>query len=267
MTQNNEILNNLIDNNTKDPIANISNKVPTGNDDEVLITVSRVVWVRYKLYIVLVLFFMFIFWYWYVLPSMDDNESEKVELSNLELQLLNFENKRNQYESNKWLVDKIKQVDKEIIACVNDLVWCNELPLIIKDNFGTVRSYVLLNKMDNSKMDIDEKSILANIDAFLLRRNKEGEWVSNISNWVLNKISIWDKQDFKDNLKFVPIELSITFLDQDGLLSFIDNVEKKIPQDESMRMLYKIDQIGYDVVNSDKEQDVSIFMYLYFYEE
>jgi hypothetical protein len=56
-------------------------------------------------------------------------------------------------------------------------------------------------------------------------------------------------------------------MDKEGLLSFIDNVEKKIPVDQNLRMLYKIDEIGYDVVNSDEEQDVSIFMYLYFYEK
>ncbi len=281
MTQNNEILDKLIDNNSSntnnitgtsagdnlDKSNVATNVVPTGTDDEVLITVSRVVWVRYKLYIVLVLFLIFIVGYTYVLPSMDKYESEQLDLANLELQILSFENKRNQYEVNKWLVDKIKQVDTQTTVCVNDLEWCNELPLVIKSNFGTVRSYVLLNEMDNYKMELDEKAILANIDGFLLRRNKFGAWVSNITNGVLNKIVIWDKQEFKENLKFVPIELGITFLDQDGLLSFIDNVEKKIPVDEDIRMLYKIDAIGYDIVNSDKEQDVSIFMYLYFYEK
>jgi hypothetical protein len=37
----------------------------------------------------------------YVLPSYDQTESEKLELVNLELQILQFENKRNQYEVNK----------------------------------------------------------------------------------------------------------------------------------------------------------------------
>jgi hypothetical protein len=50
-------------------------------------------------------------------------------------------------------------------------------------------------------------------------------------------------------------------------LSFIDNVEKKIPLDEDIRMLYKIDKISYDIVNADEMQDASVFMYLYFYEE
>gem|GEM_PF-1887408 len=50
------------------------------------------------------------------------------------------------------------------------------------------------------------------------------------------------------------------------MLSFIDNVEKKIPIEKDLRMLYKIDNINYDVVNSNETQDVDIYMYLYFYE-
>lgn len=265
MTQNKEILDKLITDN-KDQNLSVSDQTPTWNDDEVLITVSRVVAVRYKFYIVVLLFLIFLVWYMYVLPGYDQNVSKKLDLSNLELQVLQFENKKNEYEINKWLVDKIQQLDKQIINCVNDLKWCNELPLIIQNDFGTVRSYVLLNEMDNQKMEIDEKAILANIDWFLIRRSKVWWQPSNVINGVLNKISIWDKKEFKDNLKFVPIELEVNFMDKEGLLSFIDNVEKKIPIDRNLRMLYKIEQISYDVVKSDEEQNVSIFMYLYFYE-
>jgi len=266
MTQNKEILDKLVPENTDENIS-VDNHVPTGSDDELLITVSRVVWVRYRLYIVVVLFLIFVIGYMYVLPSYDQNEAEKSKLTNLELQILQFENKKNKYELNKWLVDKTKQLDAQTISCVNDLKWCNELPVVIKDDFGTVRSYVLLNEMDNDKMEINEKAILANIDGFLVRRTKAGWLPSNVINGTLNKIVIWDKQDFKENLKVVPIELEVKFVDKEGLLSFIDNVEKKIPVDKELRMLYKIEEIGYDVVNSDKEQNVSIFMYLYFYEK
>ena len=44
----------------------------------------------------------------------------------------------------------------------------------------------------------------------------------------MNKVVIWEKEQFNENLYFVPIELSITFTDKDGLMSFIDNAEKRI---------------------------------------
>lgn len=264
MTQNNEILDKLIWENQK--VSQNPNRVPTGSDDEVLITTSRVVGVRYKVYTIILLILLFVLWYNYILPSWDAHESEGIELSNMEIQMLNFENKKNQYDANKWLVDKIMQVESQAVTCVNTLEWCAELPTIVKENFGTVRSYLLLNEMMDEKMELDEKMILANIDWFLLKKSPLIE-NSRTTNWVLNKIAIWDKEQFNEHLHFVPIELNITFENKAGLLSFIDNVEKKIPIDPELRMLYKIDEISYDIVNSDQVQDANVFMYLYFYQK
>lgn len=264
MTQNKEILDKLIGD-TWTPEVKLG-EVPTGNDDEVLITTSRVVGVRYKVYSVILVLLLFLLWYNYILPSFDKYGSERIELSNMELQMLNFENKQNQYETNKWLVDKIKQVEGSVVSCVNNLQWCNELQDVIKNSFGIVRSYLLLHEMDNDKMVLDEKTILANLDGFLLKKNPLDE-KSRTKNWSLNKIVIGDAEQFKENLYLVPIEFDITFDDKDGLLSFINNVEQKIPTNKDIRMLYKIDKISYDIVNSDQVQDASVFMYLYFYEK
>ena len=272
MTQNNEILDKLISD--KNSVWNIFNenmqddidKVPTGTDDEVLITTSRVVWVRYKVYSIILLLLIFVLWYNYILPSYDSYEYTKSSISALELQMLNFENTKLKYEGNKWLVDKIKQVEPQVITCVNTLKWCNTLPVQVKNNFGIVRSYLLLHEMSWDKMDVDEKAILANIDWFLLKKNPL-DAKSRTKNGELNKIAIWDKQNFAWGLYLVPIELNITFKNKDGLLSFIDNAEKKIPLDENIRMLYKIDKISYDIVNSDQMQDTSVYMYMYFYEK
>lgn len=263
MTENNEILNKLIWNQENDNM--IENQVPTWNDDEVLITTSRVVWVRYKFYAVILVLLIFVVWYNYLLPSYEKYQSKKVELSNVELQLMSFQNKRVKYESNMWLVDTIKNVESQVVNCVNTLQWCKELPDLVKNNFSVVRSYLLLSEMGNEKMSLDEKRILANIDGFLLKKDSLSA-NSTTMNWVLNKIMIWEKEKFNDNLYFVPIELKITFNDKDGLMSFIDNVEKKIPTEKDLRILYKIDKINYDIVNYDQPQDSNVFMYMYFYD-
>ncbi len=265
MTQNNEVLEKLIGNAWWSADVKLG-AVPTGTDDEVLITTSRVVGVRYKVYAVILVLLLFIIWYNYVLPSFDKYQSERIELSNMELQILDFENKQTQYEANKWLVDKIQQVEWQVVSCVNTLQWCNELQTVIKDSFGTVRSYLLLHEMNNEKMVLDEKTILANLDGFLLKKNPLDE-KSRTENGTLTKISIGDSEQVKDNLYLVPIEFGITFDNKDGLLSFINNVEQKMPINDDIRMLYKIDKISYDIVNADQVQDASIFMYLYFYEK
>ncbi len=263
MTENKEVLDKLMQKSSPEKVD--WNSVPTGKEDEVLITSSRVVWVRYKVYSIILLLLIFVLWYNYLFPNFDKFQNKRIELSDMELQALNFENKKNQYDANKWLVDKIWQVESQVVTCLNELKWCKELPNTIQQNFGIVRSYLLLGEMKNHKMDLDEKAIIANIDSFLLKKDPFNE-NSSTMNGILNKISIWDKEQFEQSLYFVPIELNITFANRDWLLSFIDNVEKKIPIEKDLRMLYKIDNINYDVVNSNETQDVDIYMYLYFYE-
>lgn len=86
-------------------------------------------------------------------------------------------------------------------------------------------------------------------------------------NGTINKIIIWDEKKFNETLSYVPIELSINFDNKDGLMSFINNVEKRIPEDEDLRLLYKISKITYDVVNYDQNQETTILMNLYYYKK
>lgn len=86
-------------------------------------------------------------------------------------------------------------------------------------------------------------------------------------NGTINKIVIWDKERFNETLYYVPIELTITFDNKDWLLSFINNVEKRVPEDQDLRLLYKISKITYDVVNYDQPQETVINMNLYYYEK
>jgi hypothetical protein len=62
----------------------------------------------------------------------------------------------------------------------------------------------------------------------------------------------------------VPIRINITFDDKDSLLSFINNVEKNVLDDETYRILYKLNEVVYDVVNHNDEQKVDILMNAYF---
>lgn len=263
MMTNNKIIDKLVSNQDKSKEL-LPEEVPTWREDEVMITVSRVVDIRYKIYIVVLIFAIFTLGYNYVLPSFDLYESKKASLSSVELQMTNFENKQKLYELNKDLVDKSEQLENQIVWCVNDLKWCQELPEMVKNNFGSLRSYILTNEMWNEKMEVNEKLILENIDSFLSKKVlNQG---TKIANGNINKIYIWDKQQYKDKLYFVPIKLNISFKDKESLLSFIDNTEKKIPENDDIRMLYKIDQISYNVVDYDVLQDTDISMFLYFYQ-
>lgn len=317
MTNNEQILNSLIWNNQASNQYKSPNAVPTGTDDEVLITTARVVSTRYKLYIVWVAILAFILGYSFISPLYTQIQSKKLEISNLDTQMMNLQTKQRQYQTNRALVDMIMEKDSDIVKCLNDGDGCNALPDELKDNdnFSIARSYILLWDMEDKKMEVNEKKIIKNLDTFLLKNfgtsntsnvevllkdidtaDEENEWEWDLEsalaaqkaeilaqleqndtsssrstattiNWSVKKITIWDKQRFNETLYYVPVELSITFDDKDGLLSFIDNVEKKVPEDKDQRLLYKISKITYDVVNYDEPQDTTINMYLYYYEK
>jgi hypothetical protein len=57
----------------------------------------------------------------------------------------------------------------------------------------------------------------------------------------------------------------VTFDTKDALLSFIDNVEKRVLSDSNYRVLYKIDKVNYDIANYTTQQEVDIDMNAYYY--
>ena len=119
---------------------------------------------------------------------------------------------------------------------------------------------------DNDELDEDDLDDLDDEDY----ENDEDEETLGVlweKNGTINKIVIWEKQKFNDTLYYLPIELSINFDNKDGLLSFINNVEIKVPEEKDLRLLYKISKITYDVVNYNQNQESTIFMNLYYYEK
>jgi len=276
------------------------NAVPTGTDDEVLITTERVVSIRYKVYLLWIILLIIVWFSGFLMPLKDQIQLEKSNYENIELQKDALDKRYAQYNANRDLVDSILEMDSQIVACVNEEKWCGNLPESLKDNdnFSIARSYLLLWDIDDEKMDINEKKILENLDVYLLKRSDTDEtdtdtqvpdvvssdtaswdvdtWTvinvvntkkkNSVKNGVVNKVVIWDKQMFNNNLVYVPVQLSITFQDKDDLLSFIKNVELRMPEDSENRLLYKISKITYDVIRYDEPQETLIDMNLYYHD-
>lgn len=262
MTENKDILKKLItDDNTK-KFENLW--TDDGSDKDEIMTVSRIVQVRYRFYAVWILLLILIVLFRLFLPTLDKYNAKKSELTNLRTQLESLENREKQYEESIWFVESINKNSDQIVDCLNQWESCQELPKEIKDELWLAKSYLLTRNLDNAKMDVDERKIIENIDMFLLKL----EPFSNNSfvNGTLSRISIWDKESAGWLYK-VPVQLDITFDDKESLLAFINNIEKYVPSDESVRVLYKIDRITYDVVNSDEPQDTTVYMNLYYFEE
>lgn len=124
-------------------------------------------------------------------------------------------------------------------------------------------------------MVIDEKKILANLNEFLLRKNDEGEYNGTIEAVHIGEeeIAIPTKKIDKkgkrlkhaeDQIYFSPLDLKIAFDNKDDLLSFVDNIEKKILDQQEYRILYQIENIKYDILKSQEQQSVDIAMYMFY---
>ena len=229
-------------------------------DNQVLITTSRVVSIRYRVYFIVLLLLLVIFFNNILLPAWDKYQSTIAEASDLDLQISTFETKKLQSEADKKLIQKIEDQQSNIISCLNTRTNCSAIDTGLRINFSFARSFIQLNNLTDPKMFVNEKILLANINEYLLR-----EPASNIKNGIINKISIGDPKQFFWNLYYVPLQINVTFDTKDALLSFIDNVEKRVFADSEYRVLYKIDKVNYDIANYTTQQKVDIDMNAYYY--
>ena len=229
-------------------------------DSQVLITTSRVVSIRYRVYFIILLLVLIIFGNNILLPAWDKYQATKTDVTDINFQISTFETKKLQADADKKLIEKIETQQSNIISCLNTRTNCSSIDPSLRNNFSFARSYIQLNNLTDPKMAVNEKILLANINEYLLR-----DPVTKIKNGLINKIAIGEPKQFFWNLYYVPLQLNITFDTKDVLLSFIDNVEKRVLSDEEYRVLYKIDKVNYDIANYTTQQEVDITMNAYYY--
>jgi hypothetical protein len=58
----------------------------------------------------------------FLLPSWDKYQVKKNDLNNLKLQVMSFETKRKQMESDKQLIQDINKQENKIISCLNNKI-------------------------------------------------------------------------------------------------------------------------------------------------
>jgi hypothetical protein len=251
--QNQEVLNNIL----------LWTQNTNSQKDETSISVARVISMRYKVYFFIIFFIIWYLLYSFALPSYDTYLSTKDKLNNMQFEISNFESKKIKFNSDISLIDKITKQEDQFIGCVNSNVWCDTLDPTLISNSWFVKDFLQLWNLYNDKMIVDEKIILTNIAEYLTIQTNNTD---RIKNWDIKKINIWDPEVFTKNTYEVPMELTITFKNKDWLMSFINNIEKNIMSDKNYRILYKIDEISYNIVDYTKEQDVNIKLSAYYYQ-
>lgn len=256
-TQNNEIIDRLLgEQKASEPREKL---ISWGEEGQVLITTSRVVGIRYRVYFLIVLVLAILFGNYILLPARDAFQTTRWELETINLRIEGFATKKLQMDADKALIMKMEEQQNTIVTCLNDRVGCKDIDTSIQNNFGFARSYIQLNNLTDPKMVINEKILLANINEYLLRGK------SGVKNGNITRIVIGESKQFEGNLRYVPVKLSIVFDNKDTLLSFLDNVETRILPDPMYRILYKIDNVSYDIANYTAQQSVDVDLNAYYY--
>ena len=229
-------------------------------DSQILITTSRVVSIRYRIYFIILLLVILLFGNNVVLPAWDQYQGAQADVSAVNLQIAAGDNKKLEAQADQKLIKKIEDQSENIVSCLNLRKNCPAIDSGLRTNFSFARSYIQLNNLTDPKMFVNEKILLANINDYLVKDPQ-----STTKNWAINKINIGEPKQFFWNLFYVPVRLNITFNSKDSLLSFIDNVEKRVLAKEDYRVLYKIDTVNYDIVNYSTQQKVDIDLNAYYY--
>jgi len=160
-------------------------------DNQVLITTSRVVSIRYRVYFIILLLVMIVFGNNILLPAWDDYQSKKIEASDITMQVSNFETRKLQSDADKVLIKKIESQKNNIVSCLNTRENCAAIDQALRTNFSFARSFIQLNNLTDPKMAVNEKVLLANINEYLLR-----DVNTKSRNGVVNKIAIGEPKVF-----------------------------------------------------------------------
>ena len=286
-TQNNEILDRILGNPSSEPTETPASPsiaqpgeqsllfVPV--QEEELVSQTRVVTVRYKVYSVILLL-VGLYLFMTMLPNISAQKAHaRNSYNNAKTQYQSAQSTKAAFQRSETFLREIEANQSKLKTCLNkeDGAACSSLPnarnmehkgKTIKD-LSIPLSFLQLNSLYNPKMPVDEKKVLRNLNEYLIRDGIMGG--TAIRNGEIDKIAIGEVKAVNSSEVFfsVPLELSIRFERVGDLKTFVRNVEKKLIENPDDRILYKIQEVGYDIVASNQPQVTNILMMAYYYHD
>ena len=197
-------------------------------------------------------------------PTMDKQQIAQGKLQNIISEVQSFANKRLQYMQDASFIKKLQDQEGILWQCINNQTACDALDPILQDRKDLAQIVLKLQNISDSLMGLDEKRILASLNDYILLRTPN-DTQNKEKNGMIQSIHISDPIQYQGDIYRVAIDTEIIFTNKDGLLSFINNIEKSIATNPKYRLLYIIDQIDYDVVKYNEEQKSNIALSLFYY--
>lgn len=226
----------------------------------------RFLGVRYKVYSLLVITVLVLI-YTPVMDALQSTRANRQSLDQIDNQITMIIARQEKYKQEEKMLTTIETQRDILINCINKESQCDQLDESISKNLPVVKTYIQLGNLTRDKMDVDEAKILKIINEFLTQ--KDFLSTKRSYNGIVNDIIIGDSAALENNIVKVPIGLRMTFDSKEDLLTFLENVENRVFTDNSnntsVAVLFEIAQIGYDIVNYQDSQDVSIDLFAYAY--
>jgi hypothetical protein len=250
------------------------NTATNGNNKNVVntnisqIQERRFIDVKYKIY-TLVIVSVLILLYGPVNNALSTSWAKRQQGNEIDTTINQRIDSQEEYKTKTNLLKKIEENKEIIITCINLQDKCDQLPEDITSNIDTVKAYIQIGNLKRDKMDINESKILKSINEFMTKSDilsLDRKYNGTVTNILIDKTKILD-----NNIVKVPVSLTVTFNSKENLISFISNIEKNIfyTQNNGLNdsILYRIEELKYDIVNYKETQDVEITLSAYAYNE
>ncbi len=213
---------------------------------------------RYKVYSLVLLVLSVIVWISFVQPLISDYVSTNEKIDTLTQKLKNTQTSVKTATKKQTFANTITKNTTDLIACVNTSSSCEDATAKLlpyeknaQSAIQKAQKYLQIGDLSDPKLLIDEKSILTNIDLFLLRSNKNNRIGSSFGD--VQKLTISDPKNQENNMYSVDIEAVIRF-------RIITNERIHLPP-----ILYTIQEVQYDIAKYTEAQDTTIKLTAYYY--
>ena len=243
-------------------VGDKGNEVPLSHSQE-----TRFQNVKYKIY-TLIAVSIFIILYGPLTNAFQTTWNKWQEVRTLSQTINERIDDQHDYQVTTDYIKKIEENKADLINCINNEIACEDIPEEIKVNMDIVKWYIQIGSLQKAKMAINEAKILKSINEFITK-NSDSLLEERKYNGIVTDINIGDNTVLENNIVQVPINLTITFNGQDNLIDFLTNLEHRVFYDQvdglNNSILYKIQEIKYDIVNYKDSQDVEVLLYAYAY--
>lgn len=250
------------------PTTANSSKTKSTDDSFSQVQERRFISVKYKIY-TLAIVSLLILIYGPVSTALQSSLDKRDEWNQIDTTINTRIDSQEEYTTKTKLLKSIEDNKVTIITCINEQENCSQLPEDIISNSEIIKSYIQIGSLKKEKMDVNESKILKTINEFMTREDPlsmERKYNGNVTN-----INIGQQEKLENNILKVPVALTVTFNTKEKLINFISNIENNIyyTQTDGLNdsILYRIDQLTYDIVNYKETQDVSITLSAYAYNE